>query len=130
MKNHLGTYECKLCLTLHNTEVFLCTVTYTCDYMFKLNNEYDKLHIVHVCSMHSSQLGLVAWSEIQNIPQNFRYKSVKILPYALKITWVKCFANNTCLAFRGESFAIPKCREVKKNLPKSYRGSQKNGVVV
>ena len=21
MKNHLGTYECKLCLTLHNTEV-------------------------------------------------------------------------------------------------------------
>ena len=21
MRNHLGTYECKLCLTLHNTEV-------------------------------------------------------------------------------------------------------------
>ena len=23
MKNHLGQYECKLCLTLHNTEVRL-----------------------------------------------------------------------------------------------------------
>lgn len=26
MKNHLGTYECKLCLTLHNTEVRACTL--------------------------------------------------------------------------------------------------------
>ena len=24
MRNHLGTYECKLCLTLHNTEVSVC----------------------------------------------------------------------------------------------------------
>ena len=24
MRNHLGTYECKLCLTLHNTEVCVC----------------------------------------------------------------------------------------------------------
>ena len=23
MKNHLGSYECKLCLTLHNNEVIL-----------------------------------------------------------------------------------------------------------
>jgi len=25
MKNHLGSYECKLCLTLHNNEVLLLT---------------------------------------------------------------------------------------------------------
>jgi len=25
MKNHLGSYECKLCLTLHNNEVWLLT---------------------------------------------------------------------------------------------------------
>lgn len=24
MKNHLGSYECKLCLTLHNNEVRIC----------------------------------------------------------------------------------------------------------
>ena len=29
MKNHLGTYECKLCLTLHNNEVCFCY-----DYIF------------------------------------------------------------------------------------------------
>ena len=27
MRNHLGTYECKLCLTLHNTEVSVLIVT-------------------------------------------------------------------------------------------------------
>ena len=32
MKNHLGSYECKLCLTLHNNEVIL----YFCLYAFKL----------------------------------------------------------------------------------------------
>lgn len=26
MKNHLGSYECKLCLTLHNNEVNECTI--------------------------------------------------------------------------------------------------------
>lgn len=25
MKNHLGSYECKLCLTLHNNEVSIVT---------------------------------------------------------------------------------------------------------
>ena len=25
MKNHLGQYECKLCLTIHNTEVWPVT---------------------------------------------------------------------------------------------------------
>lgn len=26
MKNHLGSYECKLCLTLHNNEVRKCVI--------------------------------------------------------------------------------------------------------
>ena len=30
MKNHLGQYECKLCLTLHNTEVCLCLLKMYC----------------------------------------------------------------------------------------------------
>lgn len=40
MKNHLGTYECKLCLTLHNTEVLymlyvkLMYIMYSKDCMF------------------------------------------------------------------------------------------------
>ena len=29
MKNHLGSYECKLCLTLHNNEVQLVNVLCT-----------------------------------------------------------------------------------------------------
>jgi hypothetical protein len=29
MKNHLGSYECKLCLTLHNNEVMLDLYLFT-----------------------------------------------------------------------------------------------------
>ena len=29
MKNHLGSYECKLCLTLHNNEVILDLYLFT-----------------------------------------------------------------------------------------------------
>ena len=43
MRNHLGTYECKLCLTLHNTEVLQNTLSlvevksvhaFTCTFVF------------------------------------------------------------------------------------------------
>lgn len=35
MKNHLGSYECKLCLTLHNNEVWLKgTIFYILDYTY------------------------------------------------------------------------------------------------
>jgi len=59
MRNHLGTYECKLCLTLHNTEVRGAQVRAILSHVWLLNA------VTRICfmlpSLHCVQLWLRLW---------------------------------------------------------------------
>ena len=44
MKNHLGSYECKLCLTLHNNEVRSCETRQNLFLVFPFNAK--NVHVI------------------------------------------------------------------------------------
>ena len=50
MKNHLGSYECKLCLTLHNNEVRSCIFFNMFDHGRPFSDLQNKVSISPVAS--------------------------------------------------------------------------------